>query len=84
MSGYDDSVWNGVRQIIAYEGLLAKFTQNPELKEKLKATGSAVLAECAIKDRIWGNGLSMSDPDRFDKKNWKEQNLFCFALMMVR
>lgn len=28
-----------------------------ELKEQLKATGNSVLAECAVKDRIWGIGM---------------------------
>lgn len=84
VSGYDENLWNGVRQIVVYEGLLAKFYQNPELKERLKSTGSAVLAECAVNDRIWGIGLSMRDPDRFDRTKWKGQNLLGYALMMVR
>lgn len=84
VAGYDENLWNGVRQIVVYEGLLAKFSQNPELKERLKSTGSAVLAECAVKDRIWGIGLSMRDPDRFDRTKWKGQNLLGYALMMVR
>lgn len=84
VKGYNDNCWNGVRQIVVYEGLLAKFSQNPELKELLKNTGDAVLAECAVKDRIWGIGLSMHDPDRFERSNWKGQNLLGYALMMVR
>jgi len=28
---YDENVWNGVRQIIVYEGLKAKFSQNADL-----------------------------------------------------
>lgn len=84
VSNYDESHWNGVRQIVVYEGLLAKFSQNGDLKEKLKATGNALLAECAVKDRIWGIGLSMSDPDRCDKAKWKGQNLLGYTLMMVR
>ena len=84
VSGYDENQWNGVRQIVVYEGLLAKFSQNEELKEKLKATGSALLAECAVKDRIWGIGLSMKNPDRFERTKWKGQNLLGYALMMVR
>lgn len=43
VSGYNDSVWNGMRQIIVYEGLLAKFSQNNDLREKLKETKDAVL-----------------------------------------
>ena len=84
VSNYDESLWNGIRQIVVYEGLLAKFLQNNELKEKIKVTGNAVLAECAVKDRIWGISLSMKDPDRFDKTKWKGQNLLGYALMMVR
>ena len=84
VSGYDESLWNGVRQIVVYEGLLAKFSQNSELWEQLKKTGSAVLAECAVKDRIWGIGLSMRDPDRLDRAKWQGQNLLGYALMMVR
>ena len=84
VSNYDESMWNGIRQIVVYEGLLAKFTQNEELKEKLKATGNAILAECAVKDRIWGIGLSMKDPDRLNKTKWNGQSLLGYALMMVR
>jgi hypothetical protein len=84
VSGYDDNYWNGVRQIIIYNGLLAKFSQNEELKEKLLSTGDAVLAECAVKDRIWGIGLSMKDPDRHNRARWKGQNLLGYALMLVR
>ena len=84
VSGYDESLWNGVRQIVVYEGLLAKFSQNPELKAQLKDTGKAVLAECAVKDRIWGIGLSMHDSGRLDRAKWQGQNLLGYALMMVR
>ena len=84
VSGYDDNYWNGVRQIVVYEGLLAKFLQNAELKKMLKDTGNAILAECAVKDCIWGIGLSMHDPDRFDKEKWRGQNLLGYTLMKVR
>ncbi len=84
VSNYDESMWNGIRQITVYEGLLAKFSQNEDLKAKIKATGNAILAECAVKDRIWGIGLSMKNPDRFNKAKWNGQNLLGYALMMVR
>ena len=84
VSGYRDNVWNGVRQIIVYEGLMAKYSQNPELGEKLKATGNAILAEAAVNDRIWGIGLSMKDPKRLEPKQWNGQNLMGYATMLVR
>ena len=84
VTGYDDNYWGGIRQIVVYKGLLAKFAQNTELKELLLKTGDTVLAECAVKDRIWGIGLSMRDPDRFDRSKWKGKNLLGYTLMMVR
>ncbi len=74
VSGYDESLWNGIRQIVVYEGLFAKFTQ-PDLRERLKDTGNAFLAECAVNDRIWGIGLSMRDQGRLDRAKWQGQNL---------
>ena len=81
---YDENVWNGMRQLIVYEGLMAKFSQNENLRIHLKDTKDAILAECAVKDRIWGIGLSMTDPDRLDKDKWRGQNLLGYTLMMVR
>lgn len=84
VAGYDDRIWSGVRQIVVYQGLLKKFGQNEELKERLLSTGNSVLAECAVKDTIWGIGLSMSNPDRFEMMKWKGKNLLGYTLMMVR
>ena len=84
VSGYNENYWNGIRQIVVYKGLRAKFTQNQELKERLKDTGDALLVECAVKDKIWGVGLSMKDPDRFERETWRGENLLGYTLMMVR
>lgn len=84
VKNYDDIFWNGMRQIIVYEGLLEKFRQNDELKEKLLATEQDILAECAVQDKIWGIGLSMKDDKRFDMSQWQGQNLLGFSLMKVR
>ena len=84
VSGYNENIWNGMRQLIVYEGLVAKFSQNEALKERLLQTGDALLAECAVYDRIWGIGLSMKDEKRFDISQWRGENLLGYALMMVR
>ena len=84
VSNYNESYWNGIRQIVIYEGLYAKFSQNNDLKKQLLETKDAILAECALKDRIWGIGLTMDDPKRFDIDKWNGQNLLGYALMMVR
>lgn len=84
VANYNENIWNGLRQLIVYEGLRAKFTQNYFLKQKLLDTQDAMLAECAVKDRIWGIGLSVNDPMRFDINAWKGKNLLGYSLMMVR
>ncbi len=81
---YDDTLWNGIRQIIVYKGLLEKFRQNPDLKAQLLATAPHILAECAMQDKIWGIGLTMHNEYRFEPKLWEGQNLLGFTLMMVR
>ena len=57
---------------------------NEELKEKLLATGDAILVECAKSDRHWACGIGLYDKARFDAKNWTGKNLLGFALMEVR
>ncbi len=51
---------------------------------KLRCFGQKILAECAVRDMIWGIGLSMKDEKRFDMKEWKGQNLPGFSIMKVR
>lgn len=84
VSGYNDNIWSGIRQIIVYDGLMEKFSQNEKLKKRLLDTDDAILAECAVRDCIWGIGLSMKDDRRFDISKWKGQNLLGYTLMMVR
>ena len=84
VSNYNDTYWNGVRRIIVYKGLLAKFSQNEDLEKRLINTGNDILAECAVQDKIWGIGLSMKDVNRWDMEKWRGENLLGFALMLVR
>lgn len=84
VKNYDDVIWNGMRQLIVFQGLYAKFSQNDDLKQMLLKTGDVLLAECAVQDQIWGIGLSMKDDKRMDIREWRGQNLLGFALMQVR
>lgn len=84
VKNYDERVWDGLRQVIVYKGLVQKFAQNDELKKRLLNTGEDILAECAVQDKIWGIGLSMKDERRFDMDKWQGRNLLGFALMCVR
>ena len=64
--------------------LYAKFSQNPDLKAKLVATGEKVLVEASPNDKIWGIGLRPNDPNVQDPTLWKGENLLGKCLMVVR
>ena len=82
--GYIDKNLEGMRQAAAIRGLLAKFTQNEDLKKQLLDTGDAVLVECAYSDKIWACGIGLDNDDRFYTDKWRGQNILGFALMEVR
>ena len=50
----------------------------------MEKTGEEIIAECAVKDRIWGIGLSMKDESRLSVDKWRGQNLLGKILMRVR
>jgi N-glycosidase YbiA len=52
-------------------GLMAKFTQNPDLKAKLLATGHAILHENSENDLFWGkNGRDMLGILLMEVREW--------------
>ena len=52
---YNENIWNGLRQLIVYEGLQAKFTQNSFLRQKF-----GEYAECNT-CRMCGKGSRLGD-----------------------
>ena len=82
--GYIESVWSGMRQVVCYEGLLAKFGQNTDLRKRLLNTGDAFLVECAATDKVWACGIRVHDDLRLDMKNWNGKSLLGYTLMEVR
>lgn len=81
---YDDEIWKRKRRQVVYYANLEKFSQNPELKERLLATKDAILAECAVGDQIWGTGVSLKNPDCKCPEKWPGRNLLGEILMEVR
>ena len=84
VKNYNDTIWNGIRQIVVYEGLLAKFSQNEDIKNQLLNTGNEVLVECSATDKIWAISLTIDNVDSKDMTKWKGQNLLGFSIMKVR
>lgn len=48
--------WSQVKESVMLDGLRAKFTQHPELLEKLSGTGARELVEHTGNDDFWGDG----------------------------
>ncbi len=46
--------WEEIKEDVMREALYAKFTQSEKLKEKLLATGDAILHENSPYDKYWG------------------------------
>jgi ribA/ribD-fused uncharacterized protein len=81
---YDDEAWAAARVGVVVRGNIAKFGQNRDLGEFLRATGDHVLVEASPRDRIWGIGLGSSNPNARDPSHWRGLNLLGFALMEAR
>lgn len=47
--------WDEIKVEVMEEGLMAKFTQNPRLRELLLSTGDRELIEDSPRDNFWGN-----------------------------
>lgn len=78
------SFWEGQQQIMAYQGLMSKFTQNSGIAIELLNTGSSLIAACLPDDPVWGIGLDIHNAGVSNVENWQGKNLLGFSLMQVR
>jgi ribA/ribD-fused uncharacterized protein len=83
VKNFDPDKWNKVAKALVYRANMAKFSE-PYLKEYILGTGNKEIVEASPTDRIWGIGMSESDPDRFDKSKWRGTNWLGEVLMQVR
>ena len=77
VENYNEAIWSAQRESVMVDILMAKFSQNKDLKEILLETGDAELYEASPLDRIWGIGSA-------DVENIRGQNLLGKALMKTR
>jgi len=81
---FDANLWDSVSYTIVKRGIRAKFSQNLGLLNILLETGNKVLAEASEKDKKWGIGVAVDDPNRYKMKEWKGKNYLGRILMEVR
>lgn len=77
-------VWDNNCQDIVKRANLAKFSQNPKLKEFLLSTGDKIIVEASPNDTVWGIGLPADSPDAVNPSRWRGENRLGFVLMEVR
>ncbi|UKS26722.1 NADAR family protein [Paenibacillus sp. HWE-109] len=76
--------WQQVCKKIVYDANYAKFTQNPELKHALLATGGTTLVEASPDDKIWGIGLAEEHPHAQNRRTWRGTNWLGDILTTLR
>jgi len=84
VKNFDLATWNKNAKDIVYRGNKAKFTQNPEMREKLFETAGTTLVEASPKDKIWGIGLGVKDKRIHDRETWQGTNWLGEILTKLR
>jgi ribA/ribD-fused uncharacterized protein len=84
VKNFDPNVWARHRVGIVTVINIAKFQQNPDLKEVMSETRNKILVEGSPFDKIWGVGLGWDDPLILDERHWKGLNLLGKCLMSAR
>lgn len=81
---FDAAAWDKVKYAVVKQGNHAKYGQNPELMQRLLATGDSVIAEASPKDKIWGIGLTADKASKLPPDQWPGENLLGRILMELR
>ena len=84
VKNFNTDKWNEVCREYVYQGNLAKFTQNPNLKVELLKTGDREIVEASPYDKIWGIGMGVDHRNIEDKSKWQGKNWLGEAIMQVR
>ena len=84
IKGFDKAIWDKNCLAIVYEGNLAKFTQNEQLKLSMLSTGDRIFVEASSFDHIWGIGLDENAEGIEDPSYWLGLNLLGQALTLVK
>jgi len=89
VKGFDAQVWAAHRETIVRRNSVAKFTQNPTLREALLAAGkreagSVLMVEASPRDRIWGIGMNEKTARVTPREQWRGLNLLGLILTEVR
>lgn len=81
---FDPAKWDAASDEVVFRGTLFKFSQNPDLRAHMAASGEKMIVEASPVDKIWGIGLAEEDPRALDPSKWLGQNRLGKAVERVR
>lgn len=84
IKNFNQETWDLQKFNVVARANYLKFTQNPRLKEMLRATKRSILVEASPVDRVWGIGMHIDDPNINDFNKWRGENLLGKAIMSAR
>lgn len=84
VSNFNEPLWVTKREGIILAGSNLKYSQNPDMKEKLMNTKGTILVEASPYDEIYGVKLAKNHPDIGNPSKWKGLNLLGKALTNLR
>lgn len=84
IKAFEKDIWDHYCRDIVKIGNYLKFSQDPELKQKILNSKPNILVEASPYDTIWGVGIADNNPSVYDQKNWKGTNYLGECLMFVR
>lgn len=59
--------WKSIKNKVMFEGVLYKFEQNEDIKEKLLSTGNEEIIEETTKENYWGIGPNYDGENNYGK-----------------
>ncbi len=84
VENFNEQIWKEQNERIVLEGNRQKFTQNPDLLQKLLETDGTTLVEASPRDRLYGIGLSAKNPKALNRSTWRGKNLLGELLTKLR
>lgn len=82
VKGFNNTLWDQIKEYVVECGSYMKFTQNPDLKKILLDSDNKILVEASPYDKIWGIGFTADNA--LENKNKWGLNLLGKTLMNVR
>lgn len=84
VANFRPDAWAAVARDVVFRGNMAKFSQHPDLLDRLRASCGTTLVEAAPDDAVWGIGLAADDPLAAARATWRGTNWLGKVLTEVR